>query len=294
MNLGSAQQSPVGMFRTESPQHDLEAIIRSRTPIIAVESNEEPQIVALIRQIARRLQLKAFRWTITEGLQAFEPADQPLPSVIKPPELFNFVRTEGRHSLVVLLDFHPFLEDTVLVRHLKDVALSYPQHFSTIVLVSCTLKIPEELRPFTGQFHLPLPTRDELRAIVYEVAADWGAEHGQREVATTRQALELLVRNLIGLTATDARRLVRKAIDDNGAITESDLPEVMRAKYELLGRDSPLSFEHETAKFSEIGGMSRLRPWLEVRKSFSSRARKRIWIRRVESCSSACRVAAKA
>ncbi len=256
------------MFRTESPQHDLEAIIRSRTPIIAVESNEEPQIVALIRQIARRLQLKAFRWTITEGLQAFEPADQPLPSVIKPPELFNFVRTEGRHSLVVLLDFHPFLEDTVLVRHLKDVALSYPQHFSTIVLVSCTLKIPEELRPFTGQFHLPLPTRDELRAIVYEVAADWGAEHGQREVATTRQALELLVRNLIGLTATDARRLVRKAIDDNGAITESDLPEVMRAKYELLGRDSPLSFEHETAKFSEIGGMSRLRRWLEVRKSF--------------------------
>lgn len=85
MNLGSAQQSPAGMFRTESPQHDLEAIIRSRTPIIAVESNEEPQIVALIRQIARRLQLKAFRWTITEGLQAFEPADQPLPSVINHP-----------------------------------------------------------------------------------------------------------------------------------------------------------------------------------------------------------------
>jgi SpoVK/Ycf46/Vps4 family AAA+-type ATPase len=42
----------------------------------------------------------------------------------------------------------------------------------------------------------------------------------------------------------------------------------MRAKYDLLGRDSPLSFEYETAKFGEIGGMSRLRQWLEVRKSF--------------------------
>jgi SpoVK/Ycf46/Vps4 family AAA+-type ATPase len=42
----------------------------------------------------------------------------------------------------------------------------------------------------------------------------------------------------------------------------------MRAKYELLGRDSPLSFEYETAQFAEIGGMRRLRQWLDVRRSF--------------------------
>src|SRR5206468_3941336 len=93
-------------------------------------------------------------------------------------------------------------------------------------------------------------------------------EHGHREVQTTNKALDLLVRNLGGLTATDARRLALKAIDDDGAITESDIPEVMRAKYELLGRDGLLSFEYETVKFSEIGGMARLRNWLEVRRSF--------------------------
>jgi SpoVK/Ycf46/Vps4 family AAA+-type ATPase len=62
--------------------------------------------------------------------------------------------------------------------------------------------------------------------------------------------------------------LARKAINDNGVISENELPEVMRAKYELLGRDGVLTFEHETAKFSEIGGMTRLRQWLEVRKEF--------------------------
>jgi len=76
------------------------------------------------------------------------------------------------------------------------------------------------------------------------------------------------VRNLTGLTATDARRLARKAINDNGVISSSDFPEVMKAKYELLGRDSPLSFEYETAQFAEIGGMRRLSHWLDVRKSF--------------------------
>src|SRR5207253_10442792 len=95
-----------------------------------------------------------------------------------------------------------------------------------------------------------------------------GAERGERQVPTAHKPLDLLVRNLTGLTATDARRLAVKAINDNGVISESELPEVMRAKYELLGRDSPLSFEYETAQFAEIGGMQRLRHWLEIRKSF--------------------------
>jgi SpoVK/Ycf46/Vps4 family AAA+-type ATPase len=134
--------------------------------------------------------------------------------------------------------------------------------------VSSTLEIPEPLRPFTAYFRLPLPTADELRRIVYDVAAEWGSENGRREVQTTNKALDLLVRNLAGLTATDARRLARKAINDNGVISESELPQVMLAKYQLLGRDSPLSFEHETAQFAEIGGMRRLRNWLDIRKTF--------------------------
>jgi SpoVK/Ycf46/Vps4 family AAA+-type ATPase len=134
--------------------------------------------------------------------------------------------------------------------------------------VGYSLQIPEELKPYTAHFRLPLPSMDELRGIVIDVAAEWGAEHGQREVQTTNKALDLLVRNLAGLTATDARRLALKAISDDGAITESDIPEVMRAKYELLGRDGLLSFEYDTVKFSEIGGMGRLRSWLEMRRVY--------------------------
>jgi len=253
---------------TESPLRDLEAIIRSRTPIIAMESNEEPQIVRMVRQIARKFQIKAFRWTVTEGLQAFEPTDQPAQSITKSQEVLNYIKNSSKHDLFVLLDFHPYLTDAVHVRYLKDIALTYSKHYSTVALVGFALKIPEELQPFTARFRLPLPTLDELRGIVYDVAGEWGAEHGRRDVQTTNKAIDMLVRNLVGLTATDARRLAYKAIKDDGVISESELPEVMRAKYELLERDSVLSFEYETTKFSEIGGMSRLRNWLEMRKDF--------------------------
>ncbi len=268
MNVRPARLAQAGTLTTESPLHDLAAIIRSRTPLIAVESNEEPQIVQMLRQIAQQLQLKAYRWTVTEGMQAYDTDDQPHTSVLKSQEILAFIKASASHSLFVLLDFHPYLQDAVHVRFLKDIALTYNNHRSTVVLVGVTMTVPEDLRSFTAHFRLPLPTPVELRRIVYEVAADWGAEHGQTQVQTTNKTLDLLVRNLAGLTASDARRLALKAINDNGVISESDLPEVMRAKYDLLGRDSPLSFEFETAQFAEIGGMRRLRHWLDVRKSF--------------------------
>ena len=268
MNLPSAKLAGSGTLLTESPLRDLEAIIRSRTPLIAVESNEEPQVVRLVRQIGQRLQIKAYRWTVTEGLQAFDPCDQPQKSVVKSQEVLNFIKSSASYCLFVLLDFHPFLQDNVHVRQLKDIALTYSRHYSTVVLVGCALEVPQELRPYTAHFRLPLPDAGALRAIVYEVAGDWGADHGHREVQTTNKVLDLLVRNLAGLTATDARRLAQKVINDDGVISESEIPEVMRAKYELLGNDGLLSFEYETVQFSEIGGMQRLRTWLDVRKSF--------------------------
>src|SRR5258706_3424619 len=259
MSLQFSNLAQTGMLTTESPLRDLAAIIRSRTPLIAVESNEEMQIVRLVRQIGQQFQLKTFRWTVTEGLQAFDPYDQPQETVLTSQQILSHIKASS-NCLFVLLDFQPYLQDNVHVRFLKDIALTCANHYSTVVLVGATLDVPENLRPFTAHFRLPLPTQDQLRGIVYDVAGDWGAEHGHREVQTTNKALDLLVRNLTGLTATDARRLAMKAINDNGVISESELPDVMRAKYELLARDSPLSFEYETAQFAEIGGGHRLRP----------------------------------
>jgi ATP-dependent 26S proteasome regulatory subunit len=252
----------------ESPLHDLEAIIRSRTPLVAIESDEEPEVLALIRQISHRLQVKGYRWAVTEGLQSFDPADQPGQPIEKALDVLAYIKSTSSNALFALLDFHPVLQESVHVRLLKDIALAYPQKRNTVVLVSHELRLPAELRPFAGFFHVPLPTLAELRAIVYEVASDWAAENGKPGVETTNKALELLVRNLAGLTATDARRLARKAISDNGIISTSTLPSVMRAKYDLLGQDGVLSFENDTVRFAEIGGMRRMRTWIEQRQSF--------------------------
>src|SRR5215470_10512409 len=46
----------------------------------------------------------------------------------------------------------------------------------------------------------------------------------------------------------------------------ADMPEVLAAKYQLLNRSGTLSYEPDTAKFADIGGLARLRQWLISRK----------------------------
>ena len=72
-------------------------------------------------------------------------------------------------------------------------------------------------------------------------------------------ALDLLVQNLSGLTTADTERLARNAIRDDGAVTASDLPAVMKAKYQLLNRGGVLSFEYDTTQLSRSRGVSQSR-----------------------------------
>ena len=65
------------------------------------------------------------------------------------------------------------------------------------------------------------------------------------------------------MTTADTERLARNAIRDDGAVTASDVPAVMKAKYQLLNRGGVLSFEYETTQLAELAGFRNLKHWLK-------------------------------
>jgi len=79
------------------------------------------------------------------------------------------------------------------------------------------------------------------------------------KVRTDGVALDRLLRHLGGLTEIDARRLIRNAIYDDGPITEKDLPQVTRLKYQLRDQGGALSFELDTARLAAVSGLDTLR-----------------------------------
>ncbi len=252
-------------------RHDLEVILRSRTPIVIIESREEARMLEMLQSItisgAALNYQPLFRWTVTDGLQRIDIALEPQPLNSEPTEVLKHIRAVSKPGIYVLLDFHPFLENPLHIRLLKDICIRYREIPRQIVLISHTVKLPDELESFSARFEMALPSEDERRKIIQGVADEWAREHPGSRVQADSKAYELLVRNLAGLTYSDTTQLARNAIYVDGAITKSDLPGVMQAKYKLLNRGGALQFEYETARFSDVGGLTRLKQWLTQRRA---------------------------
>ena len=135
-----------------------------------------------------------------------------------------------------------------------------------IILISHKITMPSELESFCARFDMDLPSEQERARIVKRTVNEYGKENPGRRVQVDPKAHHLLIQNLAGLTYSDTERLARNAIYVDGAITKSDLPDVMQAKYELLNRGGALQFEYDTARFSDVGGLSRLKKWLTQRR----------------------------
>src|SRR5690606_34555064 len=132
-------------------------------------------------------------------------------------------------------------------------------------LVSHALRLPPEVQRHAARFSLALPSEEELLAIVREEAARWSERNRGARVRTDNRTLQQVVKNLRGLSHGEARTLARHLICDDGAITQEDLPELNKAKFQLLDLDGVLSFEHDTARFAEVGGLNNLKRWLAER-----------------------------
>lgn len=246
---------------------DLELLVRSRVPIIVVETHDEQRILRLLEHVALKVGLPFFLWTLTEGLKRLDRDFAPQKHNTEPAAVLGHIKGSELPAIYALADFHDFLDEAIHKRLIKDIALDSDHRNVTLVLLSHRIELPEELSRFSAQLSLPLPDEQGIRSLVTEIVEEWRGGNHRSRVQADRQAFESLIENLRGLPAIDARRLARNAIYDDGAITASDLPTVMQAKYRLLERDGVLSFEYDTAQFAEIGGLEALKGWIRSRRA---------------------------
>lgn len=247
---------------------DLEIIIHSKVPLVVIETYEEPRALELIARAGIKQNMPVFIWSITEGLKRVDLEHVVAERLTNEPDAtLAHIKATGRPGLYVLCDFHPFLQDNPKnVRLLKEIAMRYEQLQHTVILLSHALSIPPEIKRYCAQMELSLPSDEELLSMIRDEASLWSNRNGGQKVRTDNRTLEKLVANLRGMTHSDARRLARGAIIDDGAITASDLPDMNKAKFQLLDMGSVLSYEYDTADFAEVGGLLGLKRWLQQRR----------------------------
>jgi len=242
-----------------TPSDELQTLLASRVPLVIIESCEEARVIQLVRDAALKAQRGrnwgVFQWTVTEGLERVDVDMGGAQKTLSQPEqLLRHIKATSMAGIYVLLDFHPYLENPLFVRALKDIAQGYPKCERTVVLVSTEVKLPAELEHLAARFAVRLPDKSERHAIVMRMAREWARANGAMPRIDVK-AVEKLVDNLGGLPISDVERLTRQAIFNDGALTEDDLKPLLAAKYQLLNRGGTLSFEADTARFAEVGGM---------------------------------------
>src|SRR6185436_15945803 len=248
-----------------SDQRDLESLLASRFPLVAIETNEEVRARELLARIARGKNWPLMSWSVSEGLESANLAGGVTAQTNEPTAALRQIQQAGPAGVYVLLDFHPYLDQPVNARLLKEIALDHEKIARTLVLVGLEVKLPPDLDKLAVRFRLSLPGADDLKTIIREEVKAWQASRGGQEVKGERSAFDQLIRHLSGLTESDVRRLVRQALED-GLLDASDVERLIARKHEMLGRDSVLTFEIDTARFSEVAGLATLKHWLERRR----------------------------
>lgn len=251
-------------------KHELGLLLNSGVPLICIESRDEPAVLKLLTEIAINAGTSQhrplFRWSVTDALQRIDIELAPQPLNSEPADVLKHIRAVDTPGLYCLLDFHPYFTDPLLVRKIKDICIAFSQRNSKLIMISAKLELPDDLRHFSANYSLSFPNEAKRQEIVQEIARAWRSENGGRSVKSDRRALDLLVRNLAGLSHADVRRLARNAIADDGVIDQNDIQKVMQAKYELLNSEGLLSYEYETSRFTSVAGMRNLKDWINKRR----------------------------
>ncbi len=246
---------------------DLTALIRANTALIVIETPDEARVVELFRQSLLHVWRALFRWSITEGLRRID-LDREDPSEVAPDasSTLQAIRDADQRGIYLLLDFHHYLDYASTQRALREVVQRRDCQPHVLVLVGAKIALPPELEPLAVRFTPRLPDAHALLKLVREEAAAYQQEHGGRRVEADAAAVAQIVRNLQGMSETDARRIARHLIFDDGVLGSSDLPALARLKFELLNRSGHLHYEYDTARFADVAGARRLKRWIEQRR----------------------------
>ena len=239
-------------------------INNSRIPIIVIESHEERRILEILREVSFKTNYNVLAWSVTDGLSSFprNPVDG---KRLNPEGVLKHIWNLKSEGIYVLLDFHHYLSEPLHIRLLKEIAQQSSNYNQTIVLLSHDIDLPDELEPHAASLNLSLPDESQLKQVFRKIARKSMQKNSSQNFEVDKEAVALLIKNMKGLSQMEAERIIHNALQDH-AITQEDVTEAAKAKYNLLNKDGVLYFEHDTSTMSEVGGLQRLKEWLEKRK----------------------------
>ena len=251
---------------------ELELLIRSRYPIVWIDSWEEERALRLVKKVGERLSKKLYFW---DGLEDIKQPGGFVPDTRMPEAAIEHVRKSSENGLYIFFDLHPYLrqESSRIIRRLRRAAFELKRSYKTIVVVSPVNEIPPELEKQITILDLPLPGSAELRRLLDHIL-----EKVKKNPSLTVEADDKLLDQIViaarGLTVSEAESLFLKAAVSDKKFDHSDLSLILQEKKQILRKSGVLEYFDTSENMGNVGGLKKLKKWLKNRSAaFTSEAR---------------------
>jgi len=242
---------------------DLRVLLKSRHPLIYVETKEEDRFLRLLRLVAGDESLPVWVWSSTSGLA--RDGANPQYKTTDLGAALDFIGDLTQPAVFVLADAESALHDTTTLRRLKECALG-AKPSQTIIISGSRPSIPPEVGDLAHVWTLALPSRMGLRDLAARTIDDFSVRGFKTNV--TKQSLDALADSLIGMTMREAERAIQRVIVEDGIFDSSDIDAIRSLKADLLNQDGILELiTAEPRTLDQIGGLEELKKWLRIRGS---------------------------
>lgn len=249
-------------------KEEFELLLRARYPIIYLPTREEERVEIAIAQSAKEAGNRAvYIWDFVEGYQ-----DNPNYVGVgkrNPLQALELIEKlpESAPAVLILRDFHRFLEDVSISRKLRNLARLLKSQPKNLVIIAPQITIPEDLSEIFTILEFPLPDGQQIKVEVERLLVAMGQ-------SLEKSLLDEVVRAARGLSIERIRRVLAKAIATHGELQAEDVDLILEEKRQTIRQTQILDFYPAQENISDIGGLDNLKDWLLRRGgAFSERAR---------------------
>lgn len=241
--------------------HDLQVLLGAPGALLIVETDEEQRFMGLLEHVAAAQDLAIWTWSSTSGLTGAN--GQAMYRTENPHQALSWIVDVTTPSVFVFVDAHPILNDSHVVRRIKETAAAVgPQH--AIIFTTPHGEIPPELASTARKWKLLPPGIQELTDLVHRTSDDL-KERGF-SVQLDPQQITQFVHTLKGLSIHQAEQALQDAAIGDGSLNESDLGTLRTAKAEMFTSEGVLELiESDVGTLGDVGGLTGIKDWLHLR-----------------------------
>ena len=231
----------------------LDEYVRAAFTGLWVESHEHEDALAEIRHLCSRRKWRLAIWDIDRGLRIAGQAEQAATSDADNDPLaairaLGALATEDGSALLVLKNFHRFMQSAEIVQALAHQIALGKQSRTFVVILAPVVQIPVELEKLFVVVEHDLPSREQLSEIARGVASEPGE--------LPDESVEAVLDAAGGLTRYEAENAFALSLVRHQQIQPAV---VFEQKSQMLKKSGLLTLYQGTEKFADLGGLEPLK-----------------------------------